>query len=85
MFRAAFRSRSRISPQCGQTCVRTLKLLRTRLPHPLHSWEVYAGGTASTRLPAHAALQASIVRKAYQPASWMDMLRPAFALAPLCS
>jgi hypothetical protein len=55
IFLAAFRSRSRTSPQWGQTCVRTLRLLRTRSPHPLQSCDVYAGGTASTRLPAHAA------------------------------
>ena len=39
-------------------------------------------GTASTRLPAHAALHARMTRKEYQPASWMDLFRPDLALAP---
>src|SRR5215831_15015226 len=39
-------------------------------------------GIASTRLLAHAALQARIRRKAYHPASWMDVLRPTVRLAP---
>jgi hypothetical protein len=40
------------------------------------------GGMASTRLPAHVALPAKIMRKAYHPTSWMDVLRPALRLAP---
>src|SRR5262249_56695592 len=63
MFLAAFSSRSRISPHLVQTWVRTLNDFCTRSPHPLHSWEVYAGLTASTRFPAHAALQVRMVRK----------------------
>jgi hypothetical protein len=41
------------------------------------------GGTASTCLPASAALQARMIRKADYPASWRDVFRPAFARAPL--
>src|SRR5262249_42229948 len=85
ILRAAFSSRSRISPQVGQTCVRTERLFSTRSPHPLQSWEVYAGGTACTRFPAHSALKARITRKLYHPASLIDLFRPAFALAPLCA
>ena len=54
MFLAAFSSRSKIRPHDGHTCVRTDKLFSTRLPQPLQSWDVYAGSTASARLPAHA-------------------------------
>src|SRR5262245_53664501 len=83
MFRAAFTSRSNTSPQDGQTWGRTESLFWMRAPQPLQSCDVYAGGTASTRLPAHAALQARMTRKACQPAFWMDVLRPAFAWAPV--
>jgi hypothetical protein len=58
MFRAAFASRSSTRSQDGQTWVRTERLFRIRSPQPLQSCEVYAGLTASTRLPAHAVLQA---------------------------
>ena len=43
MFFAAFASRSRISPQCVQTCVRTDRPLSTRSPPPEQSWGVDAG------------------------------------------
>ena len=56
MFLAAFRSRSRIRPQVVQTWVRTLKDFCMRSPQPEQSCDVYAGLTASTRFPAHAAL-----------------------------
>jgi hypothetical protein len=69
MFLAAFSSRSRIRPQVVQTCVRTLRLFSMRAPHPLQSCVVYAGQTASTRFPAHTALQARIERNCLQPAS----------------
>src|SRR5258708_37344737 len=78
------RPRHGISPQFVQIWVRTERLFRMRDPQPLQSWDVYAGGTTSTRLPAHSALQARITRKEYHPASWMDVLRPDFALTPLC-
>ena len=81
MFLAAFRSRSRMRPQVVQTWVRTRRLFRLLemcSPHPLHSCEVYAGETASTRVPAHAAVQARIDRNCLHPASCMLLLRPAF-------
>ena len=56
IFLAAFRSRSKISPQFVQACVRTLRDFKIRSPQPEQSCDVYAGLTASTRLPAHAAV-----------------------------
>src|SRR6516225_8740165 len=76
MLRAAFSSRSRISPQWVQTCVRAPRLLGTRAPRLLQSWDECAGLTASTHLPAHAALHAKIVkivRNWLRPVSWMDI------------
>src|SRR5262245_66436375 len=84
MFRAAFSSRSSLSPQFGQTFVPTESDFSTRAPQPEHSWEVYAGLTASTRLPAHAAVHARIVRNWPHPASWRDLVPPDFALALWC-
>jgi hypothetical protein len=62
--------------------VRTDRLLATRcvqrLPSgntPLQSWVVYAGGTATTHLPAYAALLVRMVRNAAQPASEMLLAR----------
>src|SRR5262249_46752525 len=43
---AAFWSRSRISPQWGQLCVRTDKVFHTSSPQPEPAWLVYWGGTA---------------------------------------
>jgi hypothetical protein len=85
IFLAAFSSRSKMSPQVVQTCVRTDRLFSTRAPHPEQSWDVDAGLTASTRLPAHAALYARMDRKWPHPASCMLWLRPALRLAPLCA
>ena len=85
IFLAAFSSRSITSPQFVQMWVRTLKDFWIRAPQPEQSWDVYAGLIASTRLPAHAALYARMLRKLPHPASWMLLLRPAFRLAPLCS
>src|SRR5260370_41461502 len=84
MFLAACASRSNTRPQDGQQWVRTLSVLGTRSPQPEHSWLVYAGLTASTRLPAHAALKASMDRKRLQPASWILLLRPVLRPAPFC-
>jgi hypothetical protein len=56
MFNAAFSSRSSTWPQFVQTWVRTLKEICMRSPQPLQSCVVYAGLTASTRFPAHAAV-----------------------------
>src|SRR5689334_14457613 len=50
MLLAAFSSRSKMSPPFVQTWVRTERLIWIRAPHPLHSWNVYAGFTASTRV-----------------------------------
>ena len=44
-----------------------------RTPQPLQSWLVYAGGTATTRRPAHAAL-ASRMRTELRPARIADAL-----------
>jgi hypothetical protein len=82
---AAFASRSSMSPQRAQTCVRTLKDFCRRAPQPEPSCDVYAGRAASTRFPAPAAaLNARIDRKADHPASRMLVLRPPLRLAPLC-
>src|SRR5215469_14615143 len=69
MFFAAFASLSRISPQLVQTCVRMERLFFTISPPPEHACEVYAGGTATTHLPAHSALQVRIWPKLDHPAS----------------
>jgi hypothetical protein len=50
--------------------------LGTRAPRLLQSWDECAGLTASTHLPAHAALHAKIVkivRNWLRPVSWMDI------------
>src|SRR5215472_18713211 len=85
MLRAAFWSRSSTSPQEGQTWVRTDRLFATRcvqrLPSgntPLQFWLVYAGGTATTHLPAYAALLVRLARNAAQPASLMLLARWGF-------
>src|SRR5215469_17472205 len=82
MVLAAFSSRSNTSPQDGQTWVRTDRLVATRcvqrLPSgntPLQSWLVYWAGTATTRLPAYAALLSRMVRNAHHPASLMLLAR----------
>src|SRR5258708_7542539 len=75
MLLAAFSSRSRISPQVVQTWVRMLNDFGTRSPQALHSCEVNAGGTATTCLPAYAAVPSRIVRNAAQPASEMLLAR----------
>jgi hypothetical protein len=59
----------------GQTLVHPLPTVATILRRERR-------GMASTRLPAHSALQVRIRRKAYHPAPWMDLLRPALRLAP---
>jgi len=40
MLRAAFSSRSRMSPQSMPTCVRLLSVFRTSAPQPEHAWLV---------------------------------------------
>ena len=69
IFLAAFSSRSKTSPQCVQTWVRTERLFWIRSPQPLQSCAGYAGWTAATRLPTHAAVQARMDRKWPHPAS----------------
>ena len=85
MFLAAFSSRSRIRPQLVQTWVRTESDFCMRSPHLLQSWLVYAGLTASTRFPAHAAVKVSMDRKRPHPASCRLLLRLALRAAPFCS
>src|SRR5258708_13452504 len=68
----AFSSRSTMSPQDGQMWVRTERLFGRRAPHPLHSWDVHAGGTATTRRPAYAAVPSRRARNAAHPASESD-------------
>src|SRR5215472_14676549 len=48
IFTAAFSSRSRIKPHCGQMCVRTERLFLTRVPHVEQSCVVNCAGTAIT-------------------------------------
>ena len=83
ILRAAFSSRSMMSPQWVQTWVRTESDFWMRSPQPLQSCEVYAGLTASARFPAHAALKARRVRNWPHPASRRLLLRPASRAAPL--
>src|SRR5258707_4448814 len=78
MFFAAFSSRSMTSPQDGQIWVRTERLFWTRSPQPLQSWLVHAGGTATTHLPAYAALLVRMVRNCAHPASLMLFARRGF-------
>src|SRR6266536_2049278 len=82
MFFAALWSRSREQPQ-EHSCHRSSKSFWTIAPQPLHVWLVYLGETNSTREPAHAALLSTICWNLPQPASKMDLFRPALALAPL--
>jgi hypothetical protein len=44
-------------------------------PGPEHRWLVNAGGTATTRFPAHAALKARMARNALHLASLMLLAR----------
>ena len=59
---AALWSRSRTSPQCGQSWTRSERVLGTSSWHPEQRCEVYAGGTATTTRPALAALYVRTVR-----------------------
>src|SRR2546425_9743695 len=82
MFSAALWSRSREQPQ-EHSCQRSSTVFETSAPQPLHIWLVYFGETNRTREPAHAALLSTICWNILQPASKMDLFRPALALAPL--
>ncbi len=55
MFLAALWSLCRLVPQSGQVCQRTDKPFETMTPQPEQVWLVSAGGTATTKRPAHAA------------------------------
>jgi hypothetical protein len=57
------------NPQEGQTWGRPLKLVGTRSPQPEQSWLVNAGGTATTRVPAHSAVPARRGRNCAPPAA----------------
>src|SRR6185369_16617455 len=75
MFLAALWSRCRLVPHSGHRCQRTDKPLDTSTPQPEHVWLVNAGLTATTRLPAHAALWVRMLRNAAHPASLMLLAR----------
>src|SRR5216684_8605992 len=81
MFSAALWSLSSEQPQ-EHSCHRSSNSFWTIAPQPLHIWLVYFGETNSIREPAHAALFLQICWNCPQPASRMDLLRPALALAP---
>src|SRR5215469_3840583 len=90
MLLAAFSSRSATYPHFGQLWVRTESALAMRSPQSVpsartleQSWVVYAAGTASTRLPAHAALYARTDRKWRHPASCMLLLLMSALMAKL--
>src|SRR6266851_5740798 len=82
MLMAALWSLSREQPH-EHWCQRSSNSFWTIAPQPLHIWLVYLGETNSTREPAHSALFLHICWNCPQPASKMDLFRPAFALAPL--
>ena|SRR2546421_549554 len=82
MFFAALWSLSREQPH-EHSCHRSSNSFWTIAPQPLHTWLVYFGETNSTREPAHSALFLQSCWNMPQPASKMDLFRPAFALAPL--
>src|SRR5215469_3432655 len=82
MLMAALWSLSSEQPQ-EQRCHRSSSSFWTIAPQPLHLWLVYFGETNSTREPAHSALFLQICWNCPQPASKMDLFKPAFALAPL--
>jgi len=82
MFRAALWSRSREQPQ-EHSCHRSSNSFLTIAPQPLHIWLVYLGETNRTREPAHSALFTHIRWNCPQPASKMDLFRPALACESL--
>jgi hypothetical protein len=69
IFRAAFTSRCIDKPQSGHECHRSESSLLTPPPHPEHTCEVEWGATRTTVLPAHAALQESMLANGDQPTS----------------
>lgn len=71
MFLAAFTSLSSTRPHDGHRCIRVDNSLGTVLPHRLHSCDVPEGFTLNTLLPASSALQQSMERKLFHPASEM--------------
>src|SRR5215831_12266724 len=81
MLIAALWSRSREQPQ-EHSCHRSSNSFWTLAPHPLQSWLVYLGETNRTCEPAHSALFTVICWNCPQPASRIDLFRPALALAP---
>src|SRR5260221_5323852 len=82
MLRAALWSLPSEQPQ-EHWCHRSSSSFWTIAPQPLHIWLVYLGETNSTREPAHSALFLHICWNIPQPASKIDLFRPALALAPL--
>src|SRR5262249_62123513 len=83
MLLAACSPRSAMESHLGQLWVRMEREFDTRAPHAVpsarvleHSGVVNAGGMASTRVPAHAALHARILRKVYPPTALSALLRP---------
>ncbi len=75
MFLAALWSRCRLVPQSGHECQRTDKPFETRTPQPEQACDVYAGLTATTERPAHAALKLRMLKKLLHPASEMLFAR----------
>ncbi len=82
MFTAALVSRSATKPQLRHRCSRSFKVFLTMFPHLLHVCEVYAGLMATTLRPAFSAFIVRTLRNIDQETSAIDLLRPAFALAP---
>src|SRR6266567_725180 len=75
-------SRSSSVPH-SHLCQRSASSFLTTAPHPEHSCDVMKGFTKMTVRPAHAALTLTISVNVAHPASRIDWLSPAFALAPL--
>src|SRR5260370_2944815 len=71
MFFAALWSRCRLVPQSGQGCHPTERPFWTITPQPEQVWLGLAGGTATTRFPAHTAFEAKRLRQALHPPSPM--------------
>src|SRR5262249_20851465 len=67
MFREALWSRWRLVPHSGQECQRTHSPFWTTTPQPEHVWLVSAGGTATSRFPAVAALRAHDAQECAPP------------------
>src|SRR5579863_6016571 len=82
MLMAALTSRSSSAPQ-SQLCQRSDRSFFLTCPHCEQTCGVNWGSTLMSVLPASSALREHICTKVPQPASKIDLFKPAFAAAPL--